>query len=166
MIIGDDEQFDPTFLLETFSYCKEVFLWGMQYYLQYLSRGGVIVWNRKSQAQEECPFADFELCWSKQERNSMAWITWGGWKSTEKGEPRLHTTQKPIELATWFLNQWSEIGDTVVDLYGGSGSTLIACETIDRICDGMEIDPVYVQVIIDRWEKLTGNKAVKIEKAT
>lgn len=54
----------------------------------------------------------------------------------------------------------------MLDLFLGSGSTLIACEETGRICYGMEIDPVYVQVIIDRWEKHTGNKAEKIEKTT
>ena len=48
MIIGDDKEFDPSFILQNFFYCKEIFLWGLQYYLERLSNGGVIVWNRKT----------------------------------------------------------------------------------------------------------------------
>jgi DNA modification methylase len=52
----------------------------------------------------------------------MAWITWGGFKSKEIGEERLHTTQKPIELASWFFNNWGKQNDLVADLFLGSGS--------------------------------------------
>ena len=85
MILNDDKDFDPSFILFEFAYCKEIFIWGMQYYPDKLGRGGCIVWNRKTESQKDVPHADFELCWSKQERNKMAWITWGGFKSKEKG---------------------------------------------------------------------------------
>lgn len=71
-----------------------------------------------------------------------------------------HPTQKPITLAVRAFK--NSPGKRVLDLYGGSGSTLIACERTNRKCFMMEIDPVYCQVIIDRWEKLTKRKAEKI----
>ena len=150
MIEGDDKEFDPSFILSGFSYCKEIFLWGMQYYLGALPNGGVIVWNRKSVEQKDLPFADFELCWSKQQRHKMAWITWGGWKSKEKGEERLHTTQKPVELAEWFIAQWSKEGNIVFDGYAGSGFTLVACENTGRMCRAADIDAKYVAVTLER----------------
>ena len=52
--------------------------------------------------------------------------------------------------------------NTVLDLFGGSGSTLIACEQLDRTCYMMELDPKYCDVIIDRWQALTGERAVKL----
>ncbi len=52
--------------------------------------------------------------------------------------------------------------EIVLDMFGGSGTTLIACEQLDRKCFMMELDPVYCQVIIDRWEKLTKKQAVKL----
>ena len=162
MIMGDDTDFDPSFILRFFEYCKEIFVWGMQYYPDKLKRGGAIVWNRKTKEQEECPFADFELCWSKAPRNAMAWIIWGGYISKEKGEVRLHTTQKPIALAEWFLSRWGKDKSIIVDLFLGSGSTLIACEKTNRKCFGMELDPHYCSVIIKRWEIFTGKKAKKI----
>ncbi len=72
-----------------------------------------------------------------------------------------HTCAKQIELLVDILNHWAN--GSVLDVFGGSGSTLIACEKTNRKCFGMEIDPQYCQVIIDRFEKFTGQKAVKLE---
>jgi DNA modification methylase len=160
-IIGDAEDFNPSFLLSYFSYCKEIFVWGMQYYPQHLGRGGCIVWNRKTESQKDVPYVDFELCWSKQERNKMAWITWGGFKNKEKGGERIHPTQKPLELASWFFNNWGEENDLIADLFLGSGSTMAASHQLKRKCFGMELDPKYCQVIIDRMQKLDPTLEIK-----
>jgi DNA modification methylase len=75
----------------------------------------------------------------------------------------LHPTMKPVELImNAVLNSTQSGNNIVVDMFLGSGSTLIACEKTNRICYGMEIDPIYCQVIIDRWEEFTGLKAEKI----
>jgi site-specific DNA-methyltransferase (adenine-specific) len=76
----------------------------------------------------------------------------------------LHPTQKSIELVATFLKLNSNKGSYVFDGFGGSGTTLMACEQLERFCRMIEIDPNYINVIIDRWEKLTGKKAVKIGK--
>ena len=60
------------------------------------------------------------------------------------------------------INNSSKKDEKVLDLFGGSGSTLIACEQLNRKCYMMELDPKYVDVIIKRWEDFTGKKAVKI----
>lgn len=73
-----------------------------------------------------------------------------------------HPTMKPIDLLVYLLNNSSKKGHNVLDLFGGSGSTLIACEQTDRVCYMMEYEPKYVEVIIKRWEALTGEVAVKI----
>lgn len=70
-----------------------------------------------------------------------------------------HPTMKPIALCARCIKNSSQRGDTVLDLFGGSGSTLIACEQLKRPCYTMELDPVYTDVIISRWEQLTGGKA-------
>lgn len=70
---------------------------------------------------------------------------------------RVHPNQKPIELVIKCIKASSN--NSVIDLFGGSGSTLIACEKTNRKCFMMELDPQYVRVIIDRWEKYTGQKA-------
>jgi DNA modification methylase len=74
-----------------------------------------------------------------------------------------HPTQKPVELSAQAITHTTLANDNVLDLFGGSGSTLIACEQTDRVCFMMELDPKYVDVIIARWEKLTGKQAQLIE---
>jgi len=69
---------------------------------------------------------------------------------------------KPIAIMINALLNSSKRDDICLDLFLGSGSSLIACEKINRVCYGMEIDPMYIQVIIDRWEKFAGLKTVKL----
>jgi DNA modification methylase len=71
----------------------------------------------------------------------------------------VHLTEKPVELARRAIKFSSKRGDNVLDLFGGSGSTLIACEELHRTCYMVEIDTAYADVIISRWETLTGKKA-------
>jgi len=79
-------------------------------------------------------------------------------KDSERGLARVHPTQKPIALAEWAFDYFKNVL-IVLDLFGGSGSTLIACEKTNRHCRMMELDPKYCDVIIQRWEEFTGNKA-------
>lgn len=72
----------------------------------------------------------------------------------------VHPTQKPVQLSAQAIISTTQEEDAVLDCFGGSGSTLIACEQLDRTCFMMEYEPRYVDVIIDRWEKFTGAKAV------
>ena len=71
---------------------------------------------------------------------------------------------KPVALCGKFIMLYSDKGDIVLDIFGGSGSTMIACEQLGRKCRMMELDPHYCDVIIARWEKLTGQKAVKVDE--
>lgn len=72
---------------------------------------------------------------------------------------KLHPTMKPIEILERLVENSSKTNDNVLDLFGGSGSTLIACEKTNRKCFMMELDPHYCDVIIERWQKYTGKKA-------
>lgn len=72
----------------------------------------------------------------------------------------VHPTQKPIKLSEFAIRNTTNRNDNVLDLFGGSGSTLMGCEQLERNCYMMEYDPKYVDVIIARWEKFTGKKAV------
>ena len=74
----------------------------------------------------------------------------------------LHPTMKPIKLLARFIRNSSRENELVLDLFGGSGSTLIACEQLNRRCYMMEYDPKYADSIIERWEAFTGQKARKI----
>jgi DNA modification methylase len=72
-----------------------------------------------------------------------------------------HTTPKPVDLVAYAVGNSSKSGDTVLDLFGGSGSTLIACEKTGRVARLMELDPRYVDVIVKRWQDYTGKKATR-----
>lgn len=75
-----------------------------------------------------------------------------------------HPTMKPVGLMAYLIQNSTKRGDTVLDVFGGSGSTLIACEETGRKCLSMELDPHYCDVIIARWEELTGEKAVLVSE--
>jgi DNA modification methylase len=81
------------------------------------------------------------------------------WEENKPTANRLHPTMKPVELIERALTNSSKAGDIVVDLFGGSGSTLIACERRNRRARLMEIDPGYADVIIRRWQEYTGEQA-------
>lgn len=76
----------------------------------------------------------------------------------------LHPTMKPIKLIARQIRNSSQPGENVLDLFGGSGTTMIACEEMDRNCYMMEYDPHYADVIVERWEKMTGKKAELVSR--
>lgn len=85
------------------------------------------------------------------------------WELKKEPVNNFHPTQKPVELPERAINNSSKSGDIVLDLFGGSGSTLIACQKTGRTAYLMELDPKYVDVIINRWQDFTGKDAVHID---
>ena len=85
------------------------------------------------------------------------------WKYDKPRKCDLHPTMKPVELVANCLNDATKAGDIALDVFGGSGTTMIACEQLGRRARLMELDPHYCDVIIARWEKFTGMTAEKIE---
>ena len=71
----------------------------------------------------------------------------------------IHLTEKPVELAVRALQYSSKPGENCLELFGGSGSTLIACEQTDRRCFAMELDPLYCDQILKRWEDYANDNA-------
>lgn len=130
-----------------------------------------IIWNKD------------QLVLSRKDSHTKYEPIWYGWKS---GEARLHPlkdrkqcdvwdfdrpkrsdehpTMKPVELVAKAMDNSSNKGDNVLDLFGGSGTTLIAAEQLERKCYMMELDPHYVDVILARWEQLTGEQAVLLNE--
>lgn len=84
------------------------------------------------------------------------------WRIDRPKVSKEHPTMKPIALCAKAIKNSSTINNIILDVFGGSGSTLMACEQTDRICYMSEIDPKYVDVIIKRWEDFTGEKAKKV----
>ena len=148
-------------MIESFSILKSAINSGFHMQSQ-------IIWNKT-------PFvigrADYhwkhEVCWYGYYGKNHKWF--GGrdkstvWDVAKTVSSDQHPTMKPEKLAEIACLNSTENGDVVLDLFGGSGSTLIACEKIKRKCYMMELDPHYCSVIIKRWEKYTGKKAVKCE---
>lgn len=171
-VIGDNEDFNPKLIntfFDNFS-CKEIFLFGADYYAELLpnkNEGSWLVWDKRKESQADAIGSEFELIWSKNKhKRRMLRHDWFGFLSSQNAKDaqhRVHPTQKPVTLLADIINQWGEGLDVVVDLYGGSGSTLIACEQLNRKCYCMELDPKYCDVIIKRWETFTGKKAIKLK---
>lgn len=171
-VIGDNEDFKPELIstfFDNFGYCKEVFLFGADYFAELLPNkndGSWLVWDKRKESQADAIGSEFELIWSKNKhKRRMLRHDWFGFLSSQNAKDaqhRVHPTQKPVTLLADIINQWGDGCDVIVDLYGGSGSTLIACEQLNRTCYMMELDPKYCDVIVKRWENFTGNKAKKI----
>ena len=167
-VIGDNEDFTPeliTTFFENFGYCKEMFLFGADYFAEILpdkNEGSWLVWDKRKESQADAIGSEFELCWSKSKhKRRMLRHDWFGFLSSQNGADarnRVHPTQKPITLLVDIIEQWGKDCKNIVDLYGGSGSTLIACEQLDRTCYMMELDERYVSVIINRYLNFTGRK--------
>jgi DNA modification methylase len=128
------------------------------------------------------PNAKCWLTWDKQEKNNhidqadceLAWTNinsparifhhlWAGFRrDSEKGEKRVHPTQKPIQLISEILQHFKKVkSELILDLFLGSGSTMVASHQLKRKCYGMELDPKYCQVIIDRMKKLDPSLIIK-----
>jgi DNA modification methylase len=176
---GKVDEFHPEMIDAVFAIdANEMFLWGADYFAELLPNkndGSWIVWDKRANGNDDVAEdyssdkmygSCFELCWSKKKhKRDIARVKWAGVFGTEQefDHKRYHPTQKPIKLAGWFLDRYSKEGQVIIDLFGGSGSTLIACEQLNRKCYMAELDPKYVDVIIERWENFTGNKAEKID---
>lgn len=116
-------------------------------YLLFFSKQGQKIWNNSLKPTEV--YKKYYVTKAKQ--------------GTEDAGTDDHPTIKPLQILVDKIRISSNVDGNVLDLFGGSGSTLIACEQTNRNCFMMEYDPKYVDVIIDRWERLTGQKAVLVE---
>lgn len=161
-VIGDDSiqtAIDAYTVCASLKIPKMIF-WGGNYYCSKLPESSCwIVWDK--QDGKRVTFADCELAWTNfKEPARLFKHIWDGFRrDSEKGEMRVHPTQKPIQLIEEIF-EYFESPKTILDLFGGSGSTLIACEKTNRKCYIMEISEHYCDVIVKRWEKFTGKKAI------
>ena len=160
-VAGDDKQFD--YQLFQWLQCKEQIWFGANYYAKTLPDGGSwLVWDKRCEEKFDRMFGSgFEIAWSKVPHKQKIYRhnnTLFGGDSEARGKE--HPTQKPTKLCADIIGDIGEENDIVLDPFGGSGSTLIACEQLNRTCYMMELDPKYCDVIIMRWETLTGDKAV------
>lgn len=173
---GEFESFadDTTqYAVDAFNYCsalgiKNQVWWGANYYAHTVPEtANWIIWDKRVEENNHNDQSDCEMAWVQSKWSAVRIFRhlWKGMiRESEKKEARVHPTQKPVALAEWCFDTYFQ-GDVkiVLDLFGGSGSTLIACEKTKRKCLAMEIMPIYVDTIISRWEKFTGKTAMLTE---
>ena len=165
-VIGDHQDFD--YSVFAWIKAKEIILFGADYYVETLPNHGKdaswMVWDKRVDESKDDMFGSgFEMIWSKiRHKRKIYRKQWAGFMGDKEARNRVHPPQKPTELIGMLIKEFTDEGCIVLDLFGGSGSTLIACEQLNRKCYMMEISPVYVQVIINRWQNLTGKKAKKL----
>ena len=119
------------------------------------------VWDKGQ--PDGTPFAQCELAWVSRDGNVRLFRRlWAGLcregDRAVEGAKRIHPTQKPVSLCEDIIGEFPE-AQTILDLFGGSGSTLIACEKTGRTCFMMELAPRYVDVIVKRWQEFAGQEA-------
>ena len=147
---GGDWDYRPSAqMLECLSSFNEAIIWGGNYFASdLLDARGWLVWDKKNGYSS---FADAELAWSNIDqavriyREHISAIT-----------DRGHPTQKPVGLLSWCVKMTTGV---IFDPFLGSGTTLIAAEQLGRKCYGMELSPQYCDVIVERWQNLTGKEA-------
>jgi len=161
-VIGDEKEFDPMPFILLFPEAKEQLWWGADYYYNRLpSNGSWLIWVKRNENMTDIIGNHFEVCWSmSKHKRRVIYKAWSGVTARNPEFPREHPTEKPISLICDLLNEITSASDTIIDLFGGSGSTLIAAEQTGRTAYLMEIDCLYIQVILERWMSFTGEQAV------
>jgi len=133
-------------------------VWGGNYFTDILTPSKCwLIWDK---GQRDFSLADGELAWTSFDK-ALRIKTVSRASALKDG--KVHPTQKSIDIIEWCIEisdkNSSKKSENILDLFGGSGSTLIACEKTNRKCFMMELDPKYCDVIVARWEKFTGKKA-------
>lgn len=146
-VVGDDRDFDRR---NVGIDAPEEFWFGADYYRRTIPSGGSwYVWEKRPEGCEEMVGNDFELLWSRvTHKRRMLRYRWVGYTARETGERRSHPAQKPAALIGSIINGIGK--DPVVDPFLGSGTTMVAAEQLGRVCYGMEIEPKYVAVTLQR----------------
>jgi hypothetical protein len=140
----DSKPIDPTVFAKS---VDEYIVWGGNYF-NLPANKGFFVWDKKQ--PEDFTLAMVELAQTNIDTPAKMF------RKSVTSYSKQHPTQKPVELLAWCLKYADGL---VFDPFLGSGSTLIAAEQLDRICYGLEISPEYCDVIVERWQNLTGKKA-------
>ena len=142
--------------------CGRLIMWGANNFCDILPMSnGWLVWDKRVRLKNS--FSHCELAWTNVTGAIKLYAhEWcgcfreGSYKLNPR--PRVHVTQKPVELHMRILEDFSKPGDIILDCFGGSGTTLIACEMTGRKCLMMEISPEYCDIIAERYNKLMYGK--------
>jgi DNA modification methylase len=168
----------PSFKDDTIKYAIKAFnqsinqdikiqVWfGANYYCHSLPQSANwLVWDKRVEENQRDYNSDCELAWIKSDKKSIRIFRhlWKGMlKDSERGEKRVHATQKPIELVNYCIKEYYSEANLILDYFLGSGVCMVAAHQLKKKCYGMELDPRYCQVIIDRMLKLDSKLSIKI----
>ena len=165
-VIGDDTTDTAvnsyTLLADVFPHATHIW-WGGNYYANALPPSSCwLVWDKENTGN----FADAELAWcSDKSAGRIFRHMWNGlMKASEKGQRRVHPTQKPVALAAWAFEKYGDADDIILDPFCGSGMSVIAAERTSRSVYAIEMSADYCDVILRRWEAETGREAVLLER--
>jgi len=152
------------FVCTTWKVLKE---W-LEIFTKYYNLSNMIIWNKGGGGIGDLKhtfLTDYEIILCSNNDKEITGKRIGSvWTiSKDNANDYIHATQKPVEVSATAIKNTTNENDNILDLFGGSGSTLIACEQLNRKCYMMEYDPHYIDVIIQRWENFTGKKAIKLE---
>jgi hypothetical protein len=148
---GDDWDNEVPDFFYVLSLIDKAIIWGGNYFSDRLDvNNDWLCWHKKN---DGLSFSEFELAWSNVGKNCRLFSHhWGG-------EQKMHPTMKPIKVMEWCINFLDS--KPILDIFSGSGSTMVAAYQLKRKCYGMELDPKYCQVIVDRMRKLDPALVIK-----
>jgi DNA modification methylase len=159
----DQKKFDPSRFV---SHAKTVAMFGANYFYEYLPKDGTWwVWDKRQTESGEIQNAygmPYEMIWiSGKRKHNIIRNLWAGFtrKATEEDKGRLHPTQKPFAVMSEIIEYLTKEGDVVLDPFAGSGTTLCAALKLGRKAIGIEFDPKFASITLERLEKQTGLKA-------
>ena len=158
----DKEPPQQEYFEELFRVSKNQIIFGANHFIERINKNSScwIVWNKLNTGD----FADCELAWTSFNTAVRKFdFMWNGMLQGDmkNKENRIHPTQKPVELPAMAIENITNQNELVLDLFLGSGSTMVAAHQLKRKCYGMELDPKYCQVIIDRMRKLDPTLKIK-----
>ena len=157
-IEGDNAEYDPRFLLQTFPDIKYAF-WGGNYFANLLPTSRCwLIWDKCHIAERT--FASCELCWTNFEGHSKIYkVTWDGYTKEGENGSKVHPSQKAVKLYADIFSDFTTPDDLIYDPYLGSGTSILAAIQAGRICYGAELSVEYCEIIINRWQEFTDEKA-------
>lgn len=148
---GEDWDNEVPDFFYVLSLIDKAIIWGGNYFADRLDvNNDWLCWHKKNDGRS---FSEFELAWSNVGKNCRLFSHhWGG-------KQKMHPTMKPIKVMEWCINFLDS--KPILDIFSGSGSTMVAAHQLKRKCYGMELDPKYCQVIVDRMKKLDPSLVIK-----
>lgn len=152
-VYGDDEPFDPTYLLKY----QSIILWGAENYADKLPINQKwLIWDKRTDLIPSRSQGDGEMAWTNLEgTNRIFRHIWDGMiKDSERGIPRQHPTQKPVALMMWCIQQIKTPG-LICDPYIGSGTTLVAAKNLGYPAIGIEISEAYCEIAVRRLQQVS-----------